>query len=192
MKIIYSIQFYSDWHCGSGLNSAADIDALVLRNKVDLPYIPGRTLKGILRESAEILKDLEPDFEWKKFLKECFGDQTDKKSNQSDEGQCYFSNGELSHHLQDKLAPEGKLGKEASVLFRKIASTAIDSEGQAKEHSLRKFEVVVPLTLFAEITNCPEDYHEYWKKSFQWVKRLGTKRNRGFGRCTLSIKEPAL
>ena len=35
MDIIYKIEFFSDWHCGSGLSSGADVDLLVV--KVDQP-----------------------------------------------------------------------------------------------------------------------------------------------------------
>ena len=50
--IKYEIEFFSNWHCGSGLAAGADVDALVIKDQEGLPYIPGRTLKGLLREAG--------------------------------------------------------------------------------------------------------------------------------------------
>lgn len=52
-NIRYTIQFYSPWHCGSGLSAGADLDALVTKDKSKMPYIPGKTLKGLIREAVE-------------------------------------------------------------------------------------------------------------------------------------------
>ena len=37
MDLHYQIQFHTDWHCGSGLAAGADLDALVVKDKEDLP-----------------------------------------------------------------------------------------------------------------------------------------------------------
>ena len=50
--IKYEIEFFSNWHCGSGLAAGADVDALVIKDNNGLPYVPGRTLKGLLRDAA--------------------------------------------------------------------------------------------------------------------------------------------
>lgn len=51
MDIHYSIKFHTDWHCGSGLAAGADVDALVVKDKNRLPFIPGKTIKGLVREA---------------------------------------------------------------------------------------------------------------------------------------------
>ena len=53
--IKYKITFYSNWHCGSGLAAGADTDELVIKDRNGLPYVPGRTIKGLLREAAMML-----------------------------------------------------------------------------------------------------------------------------------------
>ena len=53
MDIKYKVIFFTDWHCGSGLAAGADVDALVIKDSDGLPYIPGKTMKGLLREAAE-------------------------------------------------------------------------------------------------------------------------------------------
>ena len=71
MKTInYSIQIYTYWHCGSGLAAGADVDLLPVKNKKGLPYVPGKTIKGLVREAADTicsLQNLDID------LNECFG-----------------------------------------------------------------------------------------------------------------------
>ena len=53
--IKYKITFFSNWHCGSGLAAGADTDELVIKDRNGLPYVPGRTIKGLLREAAMML-----------------------------------------------------------------------------------------------------------------------------------------
>lgn len=92
MKTInYSIQIYTYWHCGSGLAAGADVDLLPVKNKKGLPYVPGKTIKGLVREAAETicsLQNLDID------LNECFGffDNAEEKR----QGQTFFTNAELS------------------------------------------------------------------------------------------------
>ena len=54
-RIDYQIEFFSQWHCGSGLSAGADIDLLVIKDKEGMPFIPGKTLKGLIREAVENL-----------------------------------------------------------------------------------------------------------------------------------------
>ncbi|MDE6805090.1 MAG: hypothetical protein K2J29_10705, partial [Muribaculaceae bacterium] len=53
MDIRYRIEFFSDWHCGSGLSAGADVDALVIKDDCGLPFVPGKTVKGLVREAME-------------------------------------------------------------------------------------------------------------------------------------------
>ena len=176
MKI--KIEFFSDWHCGSGLTSGADIDLLCIKDENGLPYIPGKTLKGLFREAADIV--INDD----KFISECFGKESEKESSNNEKGICYFSNAELSKNVKtDLINNKSKI----NLLFRKISSTAIDENGIADEHSLRKIEVTIPLVLFAEISDLPDKYIPQMEKCLKFVKRIGTNRNRGLGRCNISV-----
>jgi hypothetical protein len=49
-------------------------------------------------------------------------------------------------------------------------------------------EVVVPCDLYGEILGVPENMVEEIKKSLSYIKRLGQNRNRGLGRCTISVE----
>lgn len=191
--IKYTITFFSEWHTGSGLTSGSDLDALVIKDKNDLPYIPGRTLKGLLREAAEELVKLNHCDET--FLKTVFGVPTRKSEPQTkvndpeqhgvtQKGECFFSNAKLSDELY-KASVENSL---APFYYRAISSTAINGEnGVAVKHSLRRMQTTIPCVLEAEIVNVDEQYKGQIEDCFKWIKRLGQNRNRGLGRCRFEM-----
>ncbi len=101
MKIV--IEFFTYWHCGSGVSGGSRVDALVAKDDRGLPYIPGKTLKGHIREMAESLDDC-------KFLNTCFGGTADenepcyKREDKEKEGVCYFSNAILREDIDEELS----------------------------------------------------------------------------------------
>ena len=179
MDIQYRIEFFSNWHCGSGLAAGADVDALAVKDADGLPYIPGRTLKGMLREAAS---ELSSDSD---LLRKIFGISGDEKLNTHEEkraGEAFFGNATLTDGatiIAAGLTPH---------LFQTFASTAIDERtGIAKDNSLRKIETVVPCTLEGQIKNLPNEGLKLIGQAMQMVKRIGTGRNRGYGRCSISV-----
>ena len=54
INIDLALHFESKWHCGSG-EGGLMADRLVRRDARGWPYIPGSTLKGVIRESCEKL-----------------------------------------------------------------------------------------------------------------------------------------
>jgi CRISPR/Cas system CSM-associated protein Csm3 (group 7 of RAMP superfamily) len=183
MDIKYRIEFHTDWHCGSGLAAGADVDALVVKDKNDLPFIPGKTIKGLLREAIEEIRGFQGKACDAAFVN-TFGYFEDKKE-EMERGEAFFTNAEL--HLQEREAIIAS--KAARFLYRSIASTAIGENGIAKEHSLRKMQVVVPCTLYGEVKDVPESMADELMNAFKYIKRLGQNRNRGLGRCTISVEK---
>lgn len=192
--IKYKITFFSEWHAGSGLTSGSDLDALVIKDKNGLPYIPGRTLKGLLKEAAKELNALK--YVNVNFIETIFGVATDTQKDKkveifdsedieaTKEGDCFFSNAKLPDDLY-KASVKNKL---APFYYRSVASTAINGEkGVAKKHSLRRMQTTIPCTLEAEITNVEKGYIDQIELCFKWIKRLGQNRNRGLGRCRFEI-----
>ena len=51
------LTFESDWHIGTGAGIPGSVDRQVLRDGDGLPYVPGKTLTGILRDAAEWVAD---------------------------------------------------------------------------------------------------------------------------------------
>ncbi len=166
MTLKYTIQFLDYWHLSSGLSAGAKLDSLVIKDSDDLPYAPGKTLKGLIREMAQEDADL---------VQECFGNKGVKQ------GICYFSNATLKMQEKNEIVTN----QLQNHLYHVIASTAIGENGIALEHSLREIEVVIPLTLHGTIENIPAQYGEKIKKATTMLKRMGLNRTRGLGRCII-------
>lgn len=194
MNIHYKIKFFSDWHCGSGLSAGADIDLLVIKDqKTNLPYIPGKTMKGLIREAVEEIEKLsclDPQSEkgetseiGKSASKKVFG-YFDKES-KAEIGLSFFTNATLSEGLQNAVVANNL----SNYFYQSVASTAIGDNGVAKQHSLRRMEVAIPCELEGAILNVPDDLVNIIKDGLFFIKRLGQHRNRGLGRCQITIEE---
>lgn len=166
--IVYKISFHSNWHCGSGLSSGADADALVLKDKNEMPFIPGRTLKGLIRENLEFVLGVYGELKFDT----CFS-------------AVVFSDAVLNQDEYDAIVVRDL----KQHLYTRISATSIDENGIAKEHSLRRIEAVLPCSLTAVVKNVSEEYVQFLKAAIGMIKRLGLGRTRGLGRCTCEIVE---
>ena len=165
----YIVTFLDYWHLSSGLSAGAKLDSTVTRDENGLPYIPGKTIKGLIREMAELTENFD-------FVTKCFG-----ISNEI--GLCHFSNIEIEENTK-KFIVKNSLQNQ---LFDEIASTKIGEDGIAESGSLREIEVVVPISLFGEIKNIPNEYKQEMIKALKKIKRMGLNRNRGLGRCFINV-----
>jgi CRISPR/Cas system CSM-associated protein Csm3 (group 7 of RAMP superfamily) len=196
MKTIeYTIQFFSEWHCGAGLAAGADVAALAIKDKNNFPFIPGKTIKGLVREAVKDILFFKDIKKCKDFY-EAFGyDNDDEEKGKKIEileelenngvGSCFFSNATLNETLTSKILEKENL---VHFLYCSHSSTAIDDNGIAKEHSLRSIETVIPCELYGSISDVPDSMEQYIKDGLKLIKRLGTNRNRGLGRCQITIK----
>jgi len=160
-KIKYTITFLSDWHAGSGLSSGAEADAVVIKDSNNLPYLPGKTIKGLVKDA---LLDL---------------------GNNSEviDGKMFFSNAILEEQTALEVTEEM-----SHHVYRKMASTTIDENGIAKSGSLRTLEVCIPIELQAYIDGIQENDINQIEKAFKYIRHIGVNRNRGLGRCQFKIK----
>jgi len=165
----YIITFYDFWHLSSGVSAGAKLDSLVVKDENGLPYIPGKTIKGLIRENVEILD--------KSKVADIFGAEG------SNIASSYFSNAILDKATINHLNSNPMLKKH---LFDKVTSTSIDSNGIADEKTLREIEVVVPLTLSGTIDSKEK---EIISKAVSMIKEMGLNRNRGLGRCKVEIRD---
>lgn len=181
MDIKYEVQFHTDWHCGSGLSAGADVDALVIKNSDNLPFVPGKTIKGLVRDAiTEIAPAIGLE---EKDIYYAFG----KENDSSQGGICgvmFFTDATLDEYESRHILSKNLTG----FMYRTLASTALEIDGSVKPHSLRKTQVTVPCKLQGEILNVPEEISCKIQMALQYIKRLGQHRNRGLGRCTFTIK----
>lgn len=178
MNLTFEIQFLSDWHCGSGLGAGAESDAEMIKDENGLPYIPGKTIKGLLRDALDEIRHFDEEVSID-VIQTIFGAAATKNIG-SKKGKAFFSNAILPINEQHDLASH----ELTPFLYRNIASTSIEKEtGVAKNKSLRTMEVCVPLKLIGFISGVDENEIEHIKKAALWIRSLGVNRNRGLGRC---------
>ncbi len=194
----YKIKFYSFWHVGAGLTGTTYADDLVNKNEDGLPMIPGKTLKGIIRDAASHLESLQPFPNH--FLKSAFGlipkekrvngdivfSETDDED--SNGAHTFFSSAYISEALADALLS----AKAETGLYQLKASTKINKVGVAEDFSLRKMEMTIPLELHATIeyfgdSKQWDSFCENMEKTMGFIKKMGANRHRGLGRCEFII-----
>ncbi len=187
-KIKYRIRFFSEWHCSSGLAAGMDMDLLVIKDESGLPFIPGKTMKGLLREAVEELFDYT-DRKDHTILFQMFGYSGQQIASggvldmDTTAGSSFFSDATLSPALKEKVRQEKGL---AEYFYCKNSFTAIDRDGIAKEGTLRQIQTTIPCELYGSISNVPLLDFEV-KNVFSYVKRIGLNRNRGLGRCCMEL-----
>lgn len=200
------IQFdiLSYWHAGSGSGQGADLDAVVVKSAAGLPYLPGKTVKGLCREAVTILVELG-----KIEIALCekwFGGTTKEASDRNknelgksrifldryitDPGKLWFANATLADDME-AWAREQKDQEVIRALYAQLSSTKIEENGLAADKSLRKIEVAIPLTLTARIEADGDDkgWIEVLRQAAPLMRSLGSHRRRGMGRVQVSVRE---
>lgn len=194
IDINYCVRFYSYWHCGSGLSAGSDVDAVVIKDNYRLPFIPGRTVKGLIKEAVEEIMFLENRWhDYGEMFVDVFGNADDRNYLPEDDnnvllgrkGNAFFGNVEISEIMKNTIVNE----KLQNGLYSQLAFTAIGNDGVAEENSLRQIEVVIPITLHGIIMNVPEEFSELIRRAMKMIKRIGLNRSRGLGRCDMFLVE---
>lgn len=178
MDIKYKVCFHTDWHCGSGLSAGADIDVLTIKDKDGLPFVPGKTIKGLVKEAVEDLLHLRKQDSQSELFDRVFGKEAVTA------GCTFWSNAELSEMEKKSLLANNAAG----YLYRSLSNTAIGEDGIAVQHSLRRIQVTVPCVLEGTIMNLPDESLPVIYDALKYIKRLGYNRNRGLGRCSFLVE----
>lgn len=197
MKFRATIDLHSYWHAGSGEAGPGDLDAVVTRDALGLPCLGGKGVKGLFRDAALLIVRAQPDQLSPEQHLALFGPSLPPGRNRPreddiTEGLLKFESARMPRAFRDWVA--GLSRPERSViagLFETIASAAIE-KGVAKAHSLRKIEVAIPMDLLSEIELSGEppegvDIEKVLKTSASLIRRLGSHRHRGLGRCRVQI-----
>lgn len=180
-----TITISSYWHAGSGMGRGADADALVLKDRNGLPYLPGRTVKGLLREGMQSCEDaglLAPGR-----TREFFGTATEEGSPTPSRPAILFVQDAHMQEAERKWLSSPQGAPFRNALYDTIASTSLDPQGMAKDQTLRTIELCVPLELTAQISGPSGDWDQDLEKACALVRCLGSHRNRGLGRCRMTL-----
>jgi CRISPR/Cas system CSM-associated protein Csm3 (group 7 of RAMP superfamily) len=173
--------FHSFWHIGTGRGSGYHLDAIVEKDADDLPYVPGKTLKGLMRDAFFKL------CEWQHFesshLDLLFGKRVEgegESRQETSKGVLRFSSLELEEKdylLQNKPLID-------------------DKTGVAKDKSFRMIEFTIPVKLHGEIEILNVDALDLSESELQLllqqaaslITHIGANKTRGFGAVTLEVK----
>lgn len=203
MNVNLQFTLHSYWHIGSGLEGGAYADALALKNAQQLPYIPGKSIKGLLRDAFERahknnwftelqLTINDENISWVGLL---FG--YENTAGTFSQGLLQISNAVLS---EQEISFLNEQPQAISQLYKVTYSTAIDEiTGVAQNTSLRSMEVCVPMTLTAQVSlntshSAYLENEHILQANFltiisqvtSLVSELGAKRHRGLGNVTVT------
>lgn len=208
-----TITFISDWHVGSGLGDGAIADSVLNRDADGIPYIPGRAIKGALRESAWRLGLCRDRDDLKDAVKDLFGTGEEipsgnegktqseslpdksKKRPPNEPGKIMVGQADLSPRLRSWLLCQPEMKRRIFVGDMTIihAGTALDEYRQARDHSLRSIECGIPGLAFGSALSIDWPEMEDWLPAYlsalcAGIKSIGADRARGMGECEVRLK----
>lgn len=189
----------SDATISSGDGIAGLIDREVEHDRYGLPYLRGRTLKGLLSEEAEnmLLNHPHQQAHWQAVHNTLFGVPGSVTQTQS---KLHFGPAQLPsgvrHAVQTAVQKSRTTGLQAHDILGSLTAirrqTAINEEtALPEEGSLRAMRVIVRQTSFeAEITateTLTEDEEALLTAAVLSWRRAGTGRNRGRGKLQADL-----
>jgi CRISPR/Cas system CSM-associated protein Csm3 (group 7 of RAMP superfamily) len=202
-RMTLKFEFLSYWHCSSGKGDGPGADLLAIRDASGLPYIPGKTVKGLLRNAVDWLDELESGEERIDTATDMFGTAipSDGKERVSTlegfrhrtmAGRLRIDSAELGHDVTQRrqwrawaMSDVGK--RQIQFLATTVASTRMNGDGVADDGSLRMVEVIVPLTLYADVESDAQSDLNRIGDALPLLREMGTGRNRGYGRVMVSV-----
>ncbi|MGK7875816.1 MAG: RAMP superfamily CRISPR-associated protein [Xenococcaceae cyanobacterium] len=198
------IKMTSDWQIGTG-QGRGDLDSLVQRDGENLPYIPAKTLTGILRDACELvafgLDDGSASGLWHKWVNCLFGEQPALAETAIETSPrpaaLAIRAAHLPKTLRQSLNARPRL-KEALVFIK--PGIAINPVTGCAETDYLRLEETVRQGAILEAKNCtltlpPDASKEAEKIAYalllagaKMLERLGGKRRRGAGKCEIKIQ----
>ena len=199
------ITLKSDATFGRGDGMAGVVDVEVQHDGFGLPFLSGRTLKGLLgAECADILFALQyacppQTTRWTTAANRLFGASG---GNLSGEGNLIVGSAVLPQDLRDAIGYEVESGNltQTDILETFTAlrrQTAMDAEtGAPKKETLRTMRVILRETIFEaplDFRKEPEaDELSLLSAAIKAFRRAGSGRNRGRGRLTAELCDGTL
>ncbi len=199
--MILTVTMLSDWHVGSGTGRPGSVDRLIQKDTEGLPYIPAKTLTGILRDGCELVAtglDEGDSGDWHDCLEYLFGSQPaladlDGGLQPPIPAALAIRSAHLPASLRSAL--QGRTELKSAMTFVKPGVKIDDQTGTAELNCLRFEEMARSgCTLEAEYRLDLAALAEDSQKSVvallvagsAMTERLGAKRRRGAGKCQVS------
>jgi CRISPR/Cas system CSM-associated protein Csm3 (group 7 of RAMP superfamily) len=180
-------EFMDFWHCSAGHGSGRYLDAVVIRSPAGLPIVPGRTVKGLLRDvvrQCEALGHIEAGT-----CEKLFGTALGEDRFATEPGSFFVGDATLPTGWESfARSPEGNGYIDA--FYDQLSSTSLDEDRTARDRTLRRVEVAVPVTLSARWTcEDPDLARATLARALPLLRRLGSGRHRGFGRVQVKLTD---
>ncbi len=142
---LVKICFKSDWHIGTGAGLPGIADNLQIRDRDGFPFIPGRSLRGVMRDAHRELHkldhirqdiDMSPEYVWGTFKHE-------QQDSVSEAGIWQISNGEINPVLRQSIMvlPVNERKTILNEFTYTASRIALDENHRVKEHHLGFIEV---------------------------------------------------
>lgn len=191
-KLELRIELKSDMCCGTGTGDGVRFDTVSSYNQYGLPYIPGKRLKGLLREQAEFLRDCSAIEQT--LIDKIFG-------NGEHAGTLTVNNAELIG-ANENLRDLEQLFNEEPGLYNPLTvqevytvarhSTAME-HGVAKPHSLRTIGAVPSGNIFITYLYLDggetNEQLELLTKCAKLLRHIGLNRTRGLGEVSCCLTQ---
>jgi hypothetical protein len=174
--LIVTIEFRTPWHAGTGVGAGARADAVV-HTRNGLPVLPNTMLKGLARDRGEVI---EMAFGAKGLVDTVFGS----------------TRGDGSWHFGTATVLEQPADGEPLVHVARHNKHDPDT-GRVPDDFYFTLEVARPTVLTAVVEPMWPDRaisdveRAFVAASLMAVDRLGARRQRGWGRCQVSVSAGA-
>lgn len=183
-------EFQTFWQVSTGRGAGQNLDSLIERDANGLPYVSGKTIKGLFRESFAKLAEWQAD-DYKQHHDELFGSFSGNR-HETLQGKLHFSSLTFSEQEIEDFKNNQQL---IPLLATTHTSTKIDDKGVAVNKSLRSSEVALPVILQGEISLMEnadisnEKLTELLTNASSLITNIGSKKNRGYGQVKLILEE---
>lgn len=213
-KFAIRLEMLSDWHVGTGAGIPGSIDALLAKDSEDFPQVPAKTIVGIWRDAMETLAyglDGGAQSSWSKWVEVIFGIQSNQikeaelKRRVANNEKTYSKSilslqpARINENLRRKIK---NLSKSTRTKYKQVLSfikpeIRIDKDsGTTKTDMLRFAEMgrigtILEADCKLDLENFTDDQKQIISAlliaSAKLVERIGGKRRRGSGKCSLKV-----
>lgn len=182
------IDIVSFWHPGTGRSTGNHLDAQTHSDADGLPCLPGKHIKGLLRDAME-RAEAYGWYDREHVTSTLLGRRPDKR-HPSAPGQIRVGNASPADNVRQYLIRHPQARRH---LYREHYSTSINPlTGVAETGTLRGIETIVPMTLYAPLVPLGESLHDTGfnaliELALPLINAVGGYRNRGFGEADVTL-----
>ncbi len=180
----------------SNSNAGANLDAQPTFDEMGFPYLPGKTFKGLLRESMMEVLEILNESGIERNVDQYFGAAKNQQNGEVISAKIkHIDNFYLPQYSTILSSIKGKKIKKLQMqqyYTAKVQQTALDEGGIADDGSLRSFAVLDNLKApeFEAVISVGEQ-SDLLEKAIKNIRYAGLGRNRGFGKvkCTYEVMD---